>query len=173
MAITAVSCSLQSFVRCDPRDLVLGPNATTLLNAVVLGAGHSTASSSKSRAEAAPLLRPGDHVLLLDTAYGGVKKLCAEACRRVGATLEVVPLPLPLPAASETAAASNNGGAASSSEAAAVCVETVAARVRRGRTALVVLDHTTSNTALTMPVRGHAGRRRALAMHPLPKDCFT
>ena len=36
-------------------------------------------------------------VFLFDTTYGAVKTIAAEVCRRRGATLDIVPLPLPLP----------------------------------------------------------------------------
>ena len=217
----------QSFVKADPRDVVLGPNATSLLNAVVLSATYnhhqhsrSSGSSSSSRGSlgamdkhegdssspqlSVPLeLKPGDQIMLFDTTYGGVKKLCAEACRRTGATLEIVPMPhlpldevdstpttaalAPAAAASEVASSSENNAAtdttntaaaiadtmASSKQvlpssapaasaatvaATAACVDLVSEHVRasQGRTALVVLDHTTSNTALTLPVAAMA-----------------
>ena len=216
----------QSFVKADPRDVVLGPNATSLLNAVVLSATYnhhqhsrSSGSSSSSRESlgamdkhegnssspqlSVPLeLKPGDQIMLFDTTYGGVKKLCAEACRRTGATLEIVPMPhLPLdeanltpstaalaPAAatSEVASSSENNAATVTSNTAAATADTTASdrqappsttatsaatvaataacvavvsehvRASQGRTALVVLDHTTSNTALTLPVAAMA-----------------
>jgi selenocysteine lyase/cysteine desulfurase len=171
-------------VGADPQDVVLGPNATSLLNAVVLSGTHTSPHQSRHgdagdgdgertgsglgggvAVAQHPLfaLQRGDHVLLLDTAYGGVKKLCAEACRRAGAALDVVPLPLPLPgsAALETSATAD---AAAAAAAAASCVEAIACRVRAtpsGRAALVVLDHTTSNTALTLPVAAMAAAAKA------------
>jgi len=224
--ITVNMCSLlkfQSFVKTDPRDIVLGPNATSLLNAVVLSTtythhqhpSNSCTEENEGHNSSSPKLntllelKPGDHIMLFDTSYGGVKKLCAEACRRSGAILKIVPMPTfaldemdpvePVTTASEvdasrsdtaataatttatatlatatatstprghrsptllpTSAANHSANhivtdATTDAAATAACVAVVSEHVQasQGRTALVVLDHATSNTALTLPV---------------------
>ncbi|KAF8066328.1 CPK24 [Scenedesmus sp. PABB004] len=60
---------LAALVNCPPEDLVLLPNATTGLNAVI----------------ASTRLGAGDTVFSLDLGYGSVKKMIAAACEAAGA----------------------------------------------------------------------------------------
>jgi len=109
------------FVGADARDLVLLPNATMGLNIVMQSM----------------TLRPGDHVFMLDTAYGAAKSIAQHVCARTGAHLDMVPVPLPL--------------AQDPAKASASLVQLVE-RHMHPDTALAVFDHCTSNTALSMPV---------------------
>ncbi|WIA22809.1 hypothetical protein OEZ86_009760 [Tetradesmus obliquus] len=71
---------LAAFVNCRPQDLVLLPNATTGLNAVI--------SSCK--------LQPGDTVYSLNIGYGSVKKMLQAACDAAGASHVVGEVTFPL-----------------------------------------------------------------------------
>lgn len=113
------------FVGAEPIDTVLVQNATHALNSVV----NSVAGG----------MVPGDRVLMLDTGYGSVKRMAQEATKRVGAELDIVELPLPFPAGML------------GDEAADLIVECMEKGLKQ-RTKLVVIDHTTSNTAINMPI---------------------
>jgi hypothetical protein len=72
--LTEATRALASFVSACPEDIVLVPNATTAVNAVV---------------RSLPL-HPGDVCLSLDISYGACKSAVDYACQRAGATLERV-----------------------------------------------------------------------------------
>jgi selenocysteine lyase/cysteine desulfurase len=74
---------------------------------------------------------------MFDTTYGSVKTMAKERCESVGAVLDIAPLPLPLPT--------------NRAEAEAAIAKVVAEGVSE-QTTLVVFDHTTSNTALNLPL---------------------
>lgn len=88
-------------------------------------------------------LGPGDVVAYLDIAYGSVKKMLAEYTARASATLHCIHVPLA-------------AGAPTPAE----LVELVRAALPPGCTTLV-LDHITSNTALTLPILDIAAAARA------------
>jgi hypothetical protein len=108
-----------AFFDCPATELVPLPNVTAGLNSV--------ANSLN--------LRPGDVVMCLSVTYGSTKKILQDACVRAGATLTIVPLPLPI----------------ASGEAAVAAVRAALAAAN-GRVRAVVLDEITSNTALCLPV---------------------
>lgn len=74
------SDQVSAFVGANPDDLVLVPNVTTGLNAV-LGSVP---------------LGPGDEVVITDLAYGAVTLTAAAVCERSGATLRIVPVDYPV-----------------------------------------------------------------------------
>lgn len=75
--------ALSQFVDASPTDLVLLPNATAGLNAVI-------------RSLVDRVLSPGDEILLLDTAYVSVKKMVRVLCAARGITIREVCVPFPL-----------------------------------------------------------------------------
>ena len=106
----------------SPEELVLLPNATTGLNAVIGSIVGET-------------LADGDEVLYLDVGYGSVQSMIERACRRSGARPVAVPVSAHLPA----------------SVCPDALVELVAASISP-RTRLAVFDDITSNHALALPV---------------------
>jgi isopenicillin-N epimerase len=74
------SDQVAAFVGARPDDLVLVPNVTTGLNAVL---------------QSVPL-GPGDDVVITDLAYGAVTLTAAAVCERSGATLRSVPVEYPV-----------------------------------------------------------------------------
>ncbi len=119
---------LAKFVGTNETNLVFQANATAAMN-VVAGSLPLTA---------------GDEVLLTDHEYGAVFRIWERACRRAGAKVQTVTLPLPLESAEQVTAA------------------IVAALTPRTR--LVVVSHITSPTAITLPVNAicHAARERGI-----------
>eukprot|EP00937_MAST-01D_sp_MAST-1D-sp2_P001798 g1798.t1 len=79
-ALASAQRALARFVHAAPRDLVLVPNATTAVNAVVRSLR----------------LRPGDVLLSLDIAYDACKSALDYAARRAGARLVRVRVPWPM-----------------------------------------------------------------------------
>jgi len=77
-------------------------------------------------------LAVGDEVLLTDHEYGAVKRIWQRTCRRAGAEMKTVTLPLPVQSADQL-------------------VDAIFAEVT-GRTRLLVVSHVTSPTAIIMPV---------------------
>jgi len=88
-------------------------------------------------------LAPGDEIVVLDQAYGAVVKAAEFVARAAGARVVVAPTPFPV--------ASDN-------------IETAFAgaieRVLTPRTRLAVIDHISSETALTLPVAAMIARCR-------------
>jgi isopenicillin-N epimerase len=108
--------ALGGFLHADPAQLAWVPNATTGVATVLAGLSLSV----------------GDVVLTTDHAYNACRNILDAACRRTGATLDVVPLPLPVPSTDDV-------------------VERVLAQAGP-RVRLVMLDHITSPTGLVMPL---------------------
>ena len=88
-------------------------------------------------------LRAGDEIVVLDQAYGAVALAAGFVARAAGATVVTVTTPFPVA-----------GGV---TDAYADAVE----RALTPRTRLAVLDHVSSETALTLPVAAMTGRCRA------------
>mmetsp|Transcript_62469 Transcript_62469/g.149416 ORF Transcript_62469/g.149416 Transcript_62469/m.149416 type:complete len:487 (-) Transcript_62469:57-1517(-) len=76
--LVKVTKELARFVSCEATDLVLVPNATTGLNAVL---------------RSVPL-KPGDSVFFLDCTYNSVKKMITQRCEEVSAHAVEAPLRL-------------------------------------------------------------------------------
>jgi len=131
---------MAEFVNADPSDVVLVQNATAGMNAVL----QSMAGGKGG------VLQPGDRVFMLDTGYGAVKKLAAEVCDKSGAVLDVGVLPLPLPV--------DDGH-----DAAVAAIVKAAVEQIKPNTKAVILDETTSNTAINMPVAELAAAVREVA----------
>ena len=88
-------------------------------------------------------LRPGDEIVVLDQAYGAVVKAAEFVARAAGAKVVVVATPFPVQG--------------DPIEAYVDAVE----RALTPRTRLAILDHISSNTALTLPVAEITARCRA------------
>lgn len=132
------------------RDAVLTVNATTALNSILAGYAREFRSAS--------------HIVLWDTTYGSVKKM-AQHC--VGAA-NVTEIPFQqryLQQLMAAAAASSN-----SIQPHAVMQQALEDTWNSvdltGKRPLLILDHTTSNTALTFPIQELA--KQAAAYHPSP-----
>ncbi|MBM2617614.1 aminotransferase class V-fold PLP-dependent enzyme [Actinoplanes sp. LDG1-06] len=108
---------LAAFVGADAEGSALVPNTT---------AGASLVLGSVK-------LEPTDEVLVTDHAYGSVALATRRRCRRAGATVRTVALPMP----------------AADGE----LVSRVRAALRPGRTKLLIIDQIASATAMTFPVR--------------------
>ncbi len=106
-----------AFLGADPEGSALVANTTTAASLVL--------QSVK--------LEPADEVLLSDHSYGSVALAARRRCRRAGATVRTVALPMP----------------ATDAE----LVSRVRAALRPGRTKLLVIDQIASATAMTFPVR--------------------
>jgi selenocysteine lyase/cysteine desulfurase len=132
---------LSRLVRADPKNVALLPNVTAGLNAVLKGYARSF---------------PRSNVILMDTTYGSVKKMvkCYFGSDSTG-TGVVHEIPLQANQLSEVAGSSPGE----------VLEHLLLSAVERcrGKPTLVLLDHTTSNTALTFPVERLA--RRAKDLH--------
>ena len=88
-------------------------------------------------------LAPGDEIVVLDQAYGAVLKAAGFIARGAGARVVVAATPFPV-----------------SGDATAAYVEAVE-RVLTPRTRLAVIDHVSSETALTLPVAAMTAACRA------------
>ncbi|WP_250001732.1 aminotransferase class V-fold PLP-dependent enzyme [Actinoplanes sp. M2I2] len=108
---------LASFLGADPELSALVPNTTTAV-ALVLNSVR---------------LESADEVLLTDHSYGAVALAARRRCRRAGATVRTVALPMP----------------ASDAE----LVSRVRTALRPGRTKLLIIDQLSSATAMALPVR--------------------
>ncbi|MFD1323807.1 aminotransferase class V-fold PLP-dependent enzyme [Micromonospora sonneratiae] len=108
---------LATFLGADPDGTALIGNATTGA-AIVLQSLR---------------LRPGDEIVCTDHGYGAVRLAVERECRRTGAVLRVLPVPL----------------RATDDE----IVEIVRTGLRPGRTRLLIVDQITSPTARLLPVR--------------------
>ena len=115
--------ALGRYLGADPAHLVFVPNATTGVNTV---------------ARSLPLLR-GDEILTTDHEYGACATTWAFACRRSGARVVPVEIPLPFDAAAFT--------------------ERIWAGVT-ARTRVLYLSHITSVTALVFPIAELCRRAR-------------
>ena len=106
-----------TFLGADPDGSALVPNTTAAVSLVLQSVR----------------LQPADEVLLTDHAYGTVTLAARRQCRRAGATVRTVALPL----------------GASDAE----VVARVRAALRPGKTKLLIIDQVSSATATTLPVR--------------------
>ena len=87
--LDAARATLARFLGADPADLVLVPNATTAVNAVL-----------RSFA-----LEPGDELLLTTQTYGACRKAADFVAQRAGARLITARVPFPLMSEEEVVAA--------------------------------------------------------------------
>ena len=144
----AHSCyTMARFIGAAPTDVALLPNATTGLNTVMRGVleeecATTTGTGTRRSSSSAPR-----RIFMFDTAYGAVKKIASDiAARNLNVVVDVAPLPLPL-------------SHLTAKEARDVIVD-VANEYMHPDTSLAVFDHTTSNTALNMPLAALAGVAR-------------
>ena len=115
-------------------ELVLVPNATTGLNAViasVVGGGGGGCGSGGGGV----VMGVGDEVLYLDVGYGSVTTMLHRACRRSGARPVAVPIAADLPFSAAPSEVLRRVEAAMTP-----------------RTRMLIVDDVTSNTALVLPV---------------------
>jgi isopenicillin-N epimerase len=116
---------LAAHVGASPSECFLLPNATAGLNTVLRSLGQR-------------LLQKGDAVMLLDTAYGSVKKMVRELCgESQGVTVIQVTVPFPLTSEDDLIAAVGQA------------LDTHSGK----RIKLAVFDHITSASGLTLPVQ--------------------
>jgi isopenicillin-N epimerase len=108
--------ALAAVVGGDPNDIVGQTNATAALNIV---------------AQSLPL-QPGDEILTTDHEYAALEKTWAYVCRRTGAQVKVVTIPLPLTREEQFTDTLLSG--------------------LTDRTRIVFLSHITSATALVFPI---------------------
>lgn len=113
--------SMAAHLSCAPTQLLPLPNVTSGLNAIL--------------ASLEPSLGRGDSLVCTTLTYGATKKMLTALAQRTGATLVVLPLRLPLSAASALADFQ--------AQLAPHCLSSPR---------IVVLDSVTSNTALNLPV---------------------
>lgn len=117
--------ALAEVVGADPNDIVGQTNATAALNIV---------------AQSLPL-QPGDEILTTDHEYAALEKTWAYVCRRTGAQVKVVTIPLPLTREEQF-------------------TDTLVAGLT-DRTRVVFLSHITSATALVFPIDRIVAEARA------------
>jgi isopenicillin-N epimerase len=115
---------LAGFLGADPEGSALLANTTTGVSLVLQSVR----------------LGPADEVLLTDHVYGAVDLAVRRECRRTGATVRSVPLPLD----------------ASDAE----IVSRVRSALRPGKTKLLIIEHLSSATAKLFPVREIAAAAR-------------
>ncbi len=151
---------MAAFVKADPQDLVLIPNATTGLNSVF--------RSFK--------FVPGDRVLTLDIGYGSTKKMLKYAVGQAAVVHDELHVSLPIQSESEllklverylkkhvimsnesgsaddTASSSSSSSATATATADASAGDASPAPQRRSHVALAVFDYITSNTGVVLPV---------------------
>lgn len=117
--------ALAEVVGADPNDIVGQTNATAALNIVAQSLD----------------LRPGDEILTTDHEYAALEKTWAYVCRRTGAQVKVVSVPLPLTREEQFTDALFAG--------------------LTDRTRAVFLSHITSATALVFPIGRIVAKARA------------
>ena len=117
--------ALAGVVGASPEDLVGLTNATTALNIVAQSLD----------------LRPGDEILTTDHEYAALEKTWAYVCRRSGAVVKVVSIPLPLTTEAQFTDAVLSG--------------------MTDRTRVLFLSHITSATALVFPIERAVAEARA------------
>lgn len=117
--------ALAAEVGADPQDLVGVTNATTGLNIVAQSLD----------------LRPGDEILTTDHEYAALEKTWAHVCRKTGAVVKAVQVPLPL-------------------ESTDAFTQTILGGMTP-RTRVLFLSHITSATALVFPIAAALAEARA------------
>ena len=121
----AARVALAGVVGASPEDLVGLTNATMALNIVAQSLD----------------LKPGDEILTTDHEYAALEKTWAYVCRRSGAVVKVVNIPLPLTAEAQFTDAILSG--------------------MTDRTRVLFLSHITSATALEFPIERVVTEARA------------
>ncbi len=117
--------ALAGVVGASPDDLVGLTNATMALNIVAQSLD----------------LKPGDEILTTDHEYAALEKTWAYVCRRTGAVVRVVKIPLPLTTEAQFTDAILSG--------------------MTDRTRVLFLSHITSATALVFPIERAVAQARA------------
>ncbi len=117
--------ALAGVVGASPDDLVGLTNATMALNIVAQSLD----------------LKPGDEILTTDHEYAALEKTWAYVCRRTGAVVRVVKIPLPLTTEAQFTDAIVSG--------------------MTDRTRVLFLSHITSATALVFPIERAVAQARA------------
>jgi isopenicillin-N epimerase len=130
--IDAMRRSLGAYLRCDWSDLAPVPNATIAVNTILDNAVHTLGPGG------APLLQPGDEIIINDHEYPACQNAIRRAAKRSGATVVTCSISFPLP---RDAAAAER-----------IVIDTILSKVTSGRTKLALLSHVTSPTALVLPV---------------------
>jgi isopenicillin-N epimerase len=133
----AHSCyTLARFINARPTDVALLPNATTGLNTVMRGVLENGDTTLTRR------------IFLFETAYGAVKKMANDiAARNPGVIVDIAPLPV------------SKLSHLTAEDAKQFIVDTADKYMSYG-TSLAVFDHTTSNTAINMPLTSLASIAR-------------
>ena len=116
--------ALADYIGAMPDDIVGLTNATAALNIVAQSIN----------------LQPGDEILTTDHEYAALEKTWAYVCRRSGAVVKVVKIPLPLTAERDF-------------------TETILAGMTE-RTRVLFLSHITSATALVFPIEAAVAEAR-------------
>jgi hypothetical protein len=143
----AHSCyTLARFIGANPTDVALLPNATTGLNTVMRGVLEDELHRDAATA-GTPAATPR-RIFMFDTAYGAVKKMAHDiAERNPGVAVDIAPLPL------------SELSHLTAKDARQLIVDTANEYMLPG-TCLAVFDHTTSNTAINMPLTSLASVAR-------------
>ncbi len=115
--------SFGKYVNCKPDQLALIPNATYGINSIVRSVVQNE----------------DDHVLLLDLAYGAVKKIVETVCKEKGSKFDIVEVPLSM--------GSGVQGIDFETSLLQVLEKSITPKHK-----LIIFDHTTSNTAINLPI---------------------
>ena len=121
-----------NFINCNPEHLVLIPNATYGMNSIVRSL----------------IQTENDDVLILDIAYGAVKKIVETVCKDRGSTFDVIEIPLNTPMKTNEELLDDQkfiDFEANLLNALDMAIEP--------RHKLIIFDHTTSNTGINLPIK--------------------
>lgn len=129
--------ALASVVGADPDDIVGQTNATAALNIVAQSLD----------------LKPGDEILTTDHEYAALEKTWAYVCRRSGARVRMVSIPLPLTREDQFTEAILGG--------------------MTDRTRVLFLSHITSATALVFPIERVVAEARARGIYSVIDGAHT
>ena len=129
--------ALASVVGADPDDIVGQTNATAALNIVAQSLD----------------LKPGDEILTTDHEYAALEKTWAYVCRRSGARVRMVSIPLPLTREDQFTDAILGG--------------------MSDRTRVLFLSHITSATALVFPIERVVAEARARGIYSVIDGAHT
>lgn len=140
------------WIGASPRELVLLPNATAGLNAVVASVVGS--------------LSPGDEVVYADVGYGSVATMIGRACRRSGAMPVVVPIADSLPDSASEAEVVSRFAAALTPRTRLVVIDDVTSNTAIPMPVAAVCDLARSRGALTLVDAAHSACSRPHA--PIP-----